>query len=167
MLASDGTRTGSSHVRVQISDENDEEPIFNDGPYIRYVRENEEPLHPVGYVVAKDRDEGSNAMVTYTLKTGTDRFLIEPNDGLIRTKVKLDRESNDNEFKVIVVGTDKGSNPKKGEVEVTIKVTDANDQEPYFEQPVFNAEVEECGAIGDKITQVSVMSVESVISTGC
>lgn len=166
VLASDGTRTGTSRVRVEISDQNDEEPIFDEGPYVRYVRENEEPSHHVGYVVAKDRDEGSNAMITYSLKTGMDKFSIEPNTGLIRTKVKLDRESNDNEFKVIVVGTDQGINPKKGEVDVTIMVTDANDQEPIFSRSIFNAQVEECGAIGQEVTQV-IKTPTSVMVTKC
>ena len=71
-----------------------------DGPYIRKVEENKEPGKAVGYVLAKDRDEKDNAMITYSLRRHTDRFLIEPNTGLIRTKVKLDRESNDNHFKV-------------------------------------------------------------------
>jgi len=139
---------------ISVSDVNDKKPVFPDGPYLREVRENEEPGEAVGFVLAKDQDDKENAIITYTLLRHTDRFLIEPNTGLIRTKVKLDRESNDNRFIVKVRATDSGRRPLYGETEVTIDVTDANDQYPYFEKDETKATVLECGEIGDTVATV-------------
>ena len=58
VFASDGTRTGSANVRVTVSDVNDERPEFLDGPYVRKVKENQKAGAVVGYVTAKDKDEG-------------------------------------------------------------------------------------------------------------
>ena len=124
MFASDGIRFGSSIIKVNVKDRNDERPEFTDGPYKRTVKENEKPGEQVGYVLAKDRDEKENAMITYSLVRGNDRFRIDPNTGLITTRVTLDRESSDNTFKVLVRATDSGSPPLKGETEVTITVQD-------------------------------------------
>ena len=154
VFASDGTRTGSSTIMISVSDVNDQKPVFPDGPYVREVKENEEPGEAVGFVLARDQDDKENAIITYTLRRHTDRFLIEPNTGLIRTKVKLDRESNDNQFTVLIRATDSGRPPLYGETEVTIKVTDANDQYPYFEKDVTKVTVLECGAIGDTVATV-------------
>ena len=154
VFASDGIRFGSSIIKVNVKDRNDERPEFTDGPYKRTVKENEKPGEQVGYVLAKDRDEKENAMITYSLVRGNDRFRIDPNTGLITTRVTLDRESSDNTFKVLVRATDSGSPPLKGETEVTITVQDANDQHPYFEQDSTTVSVLECGAIGDTVTKL-------------
>ena len=94
-------------------------------------------------------------MITYSLVRGNDRFRIDPNTGLITTRVTLDRESSDNSFKVVVRATDSGTPPLQGETEVTITVLDANDQHPYFEKDSTTVSVLECGAIGDTVTTLS------------
>lgn len=66
VFASDGTRTGSANIRVTVSDVNDETPEFLDGPYLRTVQENQKPGAVVGYVTAKDKDEGRNRLVVLT-----------------------------------------------------------------------------------------------------
>lgn len=153
VFASDGVRTGSATVKVTITDVNDETPEFTDGPYIRYVQENQKPGAVVGYVTAKDRDEGSNAFITYELVN--DRFTIDPNTGLIRTKKMLNREIEDNEFTVTVTATNLKSDTKlQGRVQVIIRVTDANDEYPYFTQAKFTTKMAECADIGERVTQV-------------
>ena len=155
VFAYDGRRTGSATVKIIISDVNDKAPEFTDGPYIRYVLENQKSGAFVGFVTAKDKDEGSNALITYSLIIDAGRFTINVNTGLIRTIVKLDRESNDNEFKIRVAATDQGIKSLMGTVEVIIKVTDANDQYPYFTRELINARMSECVNIGDRVTTVS------------
>ena len=154
MFASDGIRFGSSVIKINIQDRNDQRPEFLDGPYEREVKENEKPGERVGFVLARDRDDRDNAMITYSLIRGNDRFRIDPNTGLITTRVMLDRESRDNSFKVTVRATDSGTPPLTGETEVTIVVLDANDQHPYFEEESTTVNVLECGSIGDKVATV-------------
>ena len=154
VFASDGTRTGSANVRVIISDVNDETPKFLDGPYVRQVQENQKAGEVVGYVTAKDKDEGQNRLIVYSLLIDAGRFRIHPNTGLIRTKVVLDRESNDNKFVIVVAATDGGKIPLQGTVKVTILVTDANDMHPYFVNDRIIANINECTYIGDVVTKV-------------
>jgi hypothetical protein len=154
VFSSDGTRTGSANVRVTISDVNDEVPEFLDAPYNRSVQENQEPGEVVGYVTAKDKDEGQNRLIKYSLLVDAGRFTIDPNTGLIRTKVVLDRESNDNKFIIVVAATDGGEIALQGTVKVNIVVTDANDMHPYFLENMIVATVNECTYIGDEVARV-------------
>lgn len=155
VFASDGTRTGSASVIVKITDVNDEKPRFLDGPYFRSVQENQKKGASVGHVTANDKDIGTNAMITYSLtRNAGGKFTIEENTGLIRTNAVLDRESNENVFKIIVAATDHGKNALKGSVEVTINVTDYNDQHPYFEKENLETTMKECAPIGSKVAQV-------------
>ncbi|XP_010018643.1 PREDICTED: protocadherin beta-15-like, partial [Nestor notabilis] len=52
---------------VDISDVNDNAPVFNQTSYTMYVRENSVPTVLVGTISAVDADVGSNAKVTYSL----------------------------------------------------------------------------------------------------
>ncbi|KFQ54915.1 Protocadherin beta-15, partial [Nestor notabilis] len=51
---------------VDISDVNDNAPVFNQTSYTMYVRENSVPTVLVGTISAVDADVGSNAKVTYS-----------------------------------------------------------------------------------------------------
>ena len=142
---------------------NDETPKFNDGPYLRVVQENQKEGAIVGYVTATDQDEGENSMITYSLLQNADRFVIDPNTGLIRTSKILDRESDKfNKFIITVEATDHGKNSLKSSVEVNILVTDANDQYPFFVKPVYEATLLECTFIGDHVTTVAAKDDDEV-----
>ena len=75
--------------------------------------------------------------------------------GLIRTKVVLDRESNDNRFEIVVAAADGGKQSLQGTTKVTVLVTDANDMYPYFTLTHMTADINECTDIGDAVTRVS------------
>ena len=95
-------------------------------------------------------------MILYSLVDDAGRrFTIDPNTGLIRTRVVLDRESNDNEFIVTVAATDGGETSLQGVVKVTVQVTDTNDMHPYFVENVITTDVSECTDIGDVVAKVS------------
>uniref|UniRef100_A0A663EWB0 Cadherin domain-containing protein n=1 Tax=Aquila chrysaetos chrysaetos TaxID=223781 RepID=A0A663EWB0_AQUCH len=59
--------TAADTFTVDISDVNDNVPVFNQTSYTMYVRENNVPTVLVGAVSASDADEGPNAKVTYSL----------------------------------------------------------------------------------------------------
>ncbi|RMB96906.1 hypothetical protein DUI87_26977 [Hirundo rustica rustica] len=54
-------------LSVDVSDVNDNAPVFNQTSYTMYVRENNVPTVFVGAVSAADADVGLNAKVTYSL----------------------------------------------------------------------------------------------------
>ncbi|NXE15510.1 PCDBF protein, partial [Lophotis ruficrista] len=59
--------TTTQTFTVDISDINDNVPVFNQTSYTMYVRENNVPTVLVGAVTASDADEGPNAKVMYSL----------------------------------------------------------------------------------------------------
>ena len=54
---------GIATVIVEITDANDNPPIFTPSTFFFTVPENQPPLTFVGNVTAQDRDTGSNALV--------------------------------------------------------------------------------------------------------
>ncbi|KAG6921427.1 protocadherin beta 1, partial [Chelydra serpentina] len=53
-------------IRVQLSDINDNPPVFNESLYVMYLKENNPPGLLIGTVHAADLDTEQNAKVTYT-----------------------------------------------------------------------------------------------------
>ncbi|XP_068725251.1 protocadherin-like protein isoform X1 [Montipora capricornis] len=137
-------RTGSCDVVIWIRDINDNAPRFPDDIYEGGVQENQSPGARVMELSAVDDDdpnESGNAIMSYELiDDSSGRFRIERDTGLIRTRVKLDREEED-EYLLVVNATDGGNPALSGHVEVKVKVTDANDHPPRFEERIFLASV--------------------------
>lgn len=148
-------RTGSCDVVIWIRDINDNAPRFPDDSYEGGVRENKSPGALVMVLSAVDDDdpnENGNAIMSYELiddSNGT--FRIERDTGLIRTRVRLDREQTD-EYLLVVNATDRGTPALWGQVEVKVKVTDANDHVPRFEEREFFVSVFENATIDSSVT---------------
>lgn len=148
-------RTGSCDVVIWIRDINDNAPRFPDDLYEGRVRENQSADALVMKLSAVDDDdpnENGNAIMSYELIYDPFRlFRIERDTGLIRTRKKLDREETD-EYLLKVNVTDRGTPALWGQVEVKVKVTDANDHAPRFEKREFFASVFENAAIHSSVT---------------
>ena len=148
-------RTGWCDVIIRVRDVNDNSPKFPDDTYEGIVRENQLPGATVMTISAVDDDdpnENGNAIMTYKLLDDADGlFKIDRDSGLITTRATLDREQTD-QFKLVVKATDRGATALSGQVEVKVKVSDANDQRPQFITKTFSATVSENAAIGSSIT---------------
>ncbi|XP_039339415.1 protocadherin beta-16-like isoform X14 [Mauremys reevesii] len=57
-------------IRVQLSDINDNPPVFNESSYVMYLKENNPPGLLIGTVRAADLDTEQNAKVTYSALPG-------------------------------------------------------------------------------------------------
>lgn len=139
-LAIDGgdePHTSTATVSLTILDENDNRPNFELAYYEFKVPENHPQEKVVGQVVAKDRDSENNGIVTYTIAENSKNvipFKLDPN-GFLKTKRPLDRES-EKRYDFTIIATDQGS-PKRlsSSVNVTVLVSDTNDNGPYFVTP--------------------------------
>jgi len=98
----------------------------------------------VGVVTAVDKDEGTNAEISYSLKSVEDytKFTVDASSGEIKTAVALDRETTD-QHSIRVVSRDKGPPYREAEVNVVINVSDINDHRPAFGQRHYFVEVKE------------------------
>lgn len=126
-------------VTVEIQFINQYQPQFEFDTYAFSVREDVDPLHFVGAVLATDRDVGSFGEISYAITGGNpDRFFIDASSGRIGVLTALDRETNDS-YALTIAAYDGGVSASElsrmvGTSVATISVLDANDNPPSPEQ---------------------------------
>uniref|UniRef100_A0A3B3BCJ3 Si:ch73-379j16.2 n=1 Tax=Oryzias melastigma TaxID=30732 RepID=A0A3B3BCJ3_ORYME len=128
--------------RIQVSDVNDNKPVFNQNPFEFYLEENNQPGNSVFSVKADDNDVSENAAITYHLsrsdsqKADVTSFLnINSETGEISALKSFDFESVKT-FQFHVVATDSGSPPLSSNVTVNVFILDQNDNAPVILYPV-------------------------------
>uniref|UniRef100_A0A7N5P8Q8 Protocadherin beta 5 n=1 Tax=Ailuropoda melanoleuca TaxID=9646 RepID=A0A7N5P8Q8_AILME len=123
-------RSGTTVVRIEVVDINDNAPQFLQSLYEVQVPENSPLNSLVVAVSAQDLDSGTYGNVVYTLFQGdevTQPFVIDENTGEIRLKKALDFEAT-RYYNVEIAGTDGGG--LSGKCTVAIEVVDVNDNAP-------------------------------------
>uniref|UniRef100_H2ZF81 Cadherin domain-containing protein n=1 Tax=Ciona savignyi TaxID=51511 RepID=H2ZF81_CIOSA len=155
-------KTGQLDVYIDISDVNDNPPVFDFSRYTVRLSENEPVGRDVITLNATDQDIGQNAMLTYRIdRSQSDPgfiFEIESNSGRIYLNKKLDFEQVV-QHKLVVEARDEGSEPQVGSTVVIVEVTDVNDNEPQINVIFLDAgeaKVSEGAEPGDYIARVSV-----------
>jgi hypothetical protein len=90
-------------------------------------------------VQAVDPDEEANGKLMYKFTQPSDMFEIDPFEGVIKTHHRpgfyLDRELVPN-YTLIIVAQDLGSPPKQAYQVLIVRISDINDNEPYFEREI-------------------------------
>ncbi|NWZ88127.1 PCDG4 protein, partial [Poecile atricapillus] len=123
----------SREVVLEVSDVNDNAPVFEEAAYSAYVAENNAAgaLSVVLKVRATDADSGSNGRVSYSFGRVSDAvralFTIDSNSGEVRTAGLLDFEEK-NKYIFGVEARDGGG--LTDHCEVQIEITDENDNAP-------------------------------------
>ncbi|XP_061312475.1 protocadherin beta-4-like [Pezoporus flaviventris] len=126
---------------VDISDVNDNAPVFNQTSYTMYVRENNVPTVLVGTVSAVDADMGPNAKVTYSLIPAhltqhppCSCISVNSENGDVFVLRPLDYEQV-RQIEVMVSASDAGSPPLSTNVTICLVVVDQNDNAPLVLYP--------------------------------
>ncbi|XP_061163889.1 protocadherin Fat 4-like [Saccostrea echinata] len=145
-------------VVITVSDQNDNFPRFQEGVYITSVREDVPISTSVFTVSASDADSGDNGRIVYILAGGSvdniqDTFSVNSNSGEIKTKVDLDRETQDS-YNLIVEARDTGSPPKTGTTTVRVTLIDVNDNSPKF-TTIFSVNIPEDLPVNSFVIQVT------------
>ncbi|XP_036378978.1 protocadherin alpha-10-like [Megalops cyprinoides] len=130
-------------IRVEISDINDNSPMFSQDPYTLYLLENNAPGASIFTVSASDADEGENALVSYSfghVSAGSGHsvasFLnINPENGNIYALKSFDFESQKT-FQFQVVAKDSGRPSLSSNVTVNVYILDQNDNAPVILSPM-------------------------------
>uniref|UniRef100_A0A8C8SDR6 Protocadherin-16 n=1 Tax=Pelusios castaneus TaxID=367368 RepID=A0A8C8SDR6_9SAUR len=123
-------KTGTSTVRVSVTDENDNSPRLSEERYFFTVPENQLPGSRVGRVTASDRDTGPNSRLTYRLQHDPN-FLIHMQSGELTAKRSLDREQQSS-YQLLVIVQDGGTPPRSVTGTIYVTVLDENDNVPTF-----------------------------------
>ncbi|XP_075213856.1 cadherin 99C [Lycorma delicatula] len=154
VTAKDGApdpRIATATVTIQVTDIEDELPIFHLTTYEATVPENV-PDYIVTQVKADDPD--TKKQITYVIKQGpTDLFSVDAKTGVIRTLKGLDFEKDSQH--VLIVGTLENNNNQPGATtKVIISVEDRNDIPPVFLSVPRPITLDDDVAIGTKVTSL-------------
>ncbi|XP_032559240.1 protocadherin gamma-B5-like [Chiroxiphia lanceolata] len=131
----------SREVVLEVSDVNDNAPVFEEASYSAYVRENNLVGALVLRVVARDSDAGANGRVSYWLSGGSagaagaaPLVSVEARSGAVYAQRSLDYEQC-REFAVAVRAQDGGSPARSSTATVRVFVLDQNDNAPRVLYP--------------------------------
>ncbi|NWQ72692.1 PCDB4 protein, partial [Neopipo cinnamomea] len=118
--------TTTQTFTVDISDVNDNAPVFNQTSYTMYVHENNVPSVLVGALSAADADVGLNAKVTYSLspvqaagRPSCSCLSVNSENGQVFVLRALDYEQM-RQSEVVVSASDAGSPPLRANVTVRL-----------------------------------------------
>ncbi|VEN33936.1 unnamed protein product, partial [Callosobruchus maculatus] len=144
-------------IHLEVTDINDNAPEFDGPVYHANVMEVSDPGTSVLQVLATDKDEGNNSVITYSLanspETHSGWFQIDPRSGLVTTREHVDCET-DPVPRLTVVATDNGFPPLSSSAVVLVTIHDVNDNEPIFDQSFYNVTVAENETEGRCILKV-------------
>lgn len=139
---------------INVTDANDNPPVFDTQIYNATVLEEEYPPIFVTKVSAKDADSNENGQITYYLLNNYDEsFIIDEYNGEISTNIKLDREEI-NSYELIIQAKDQGYNKMSGTATVLVSVIDKNDNPPRFTR-LFSVNVTENSDIGSFVIKIT------------
>ncbi|XP_043267778.1 cadherin-23 [Venturia canescens] len=141
--------TGTTAILVKIQDVEDQPPEFIAMTPVARISENVRIGTSVLQVRAIDGDKGINNRVTYSITEGPKYlFDIDATSGIVFTRGQLDREAEENSdgtfiLEITVKEVSKMVPPPSVSTEVTIILTDVNDETPRFRSPRYLAEINE------------------------
>ncbi|KAK5599862.1 Protocadherin-18, partial [Crenichthys baileyi] len=127
-------KSGSTLLKISISDSNDNSPAFDEQAYVISLLENS----PLGTLIidlnATDPDEGTNGKIVYSFSSHVspkilEMFKINPENGHITLIKKVDYETTAS-YELDVQAQDLGPNSIPGLCKIVVKVVDVNDNKP-------------------------------------
>ncbi|KAG7518026.1 protocadherin gamma-A2-like [Solea senegalensis] len=134
--------SSSVTLTLQISDVNDNAPVFERSSYEAYIVENNTPGLSVFTVKARDADWNQNARVSYILEDSSVNGVpvssyvsVSADSGVIHAVRSFDYEQI-KDFHFCVKAQDGGSPPLSSNVTVKILIQDQNDNPPQVLYPV-------------------------------
>ncbi|XP_062580602.1 protocadherin-9-like [Saccostrea cucullata] len=132
-------KTGSAEILVQVSDLNDNAPVFENDNLNFNVPENFGRNVTVGVLLVSDGDSGENNRVSFSIdpksKPGLP-FEVFSNGSMIAVN-SLDREEH-SAYTFDVIAKDHGVPSQSTRANVTVRVLDMNDNAPVFIFPTIN-----------------------------
>ena len=131
-----GGRESNASLEITITDTNDHSPVFSPDDLNFTITEDISTGAELTVVSATDRDQGSNALLTYSLsgENLSDEFTIDAISGAITINRGLDYELRQ-EYLLNITGADGGTPQREGYLTITVNVQDANDNSPNFTNP--------------------------------
>ncbi|NXI06160.1 PCDGD protein, partial [Pachycephala philippinensis] len=136
----DPVRSGTAQIKINVTDANDNPPVFTKEIYKVRLMENLPEGSLAFQVKATDNDEGTNAEITYAFsdiaKSVRQLFSLDPRTGDVKVTGPLDYEER-KYYEASVEGKDGGG--LTAHAKVHIDIIDVNDNAPTFSLlPILN-----------------------------
>ncbi|XP_073470336.1 protocadherin-17 isoform X5 [Aquarana catesbeiana] len=148
-------------IKVEILDINDNSPKFASDQIDIDISENASPGTRFPLTTAQDPDLGSNGLRTYKIRGDSGLFSLDIKSRGDGTKVPelviqraLDREEQSHHT-LILTAFDGGNPPRSANLQINIKVIDANDNSPVFESKSYTVEIAENSPLGKMIIDLN------------
>ncbi|XP_069950928.1 neural-cadherin-like isoform X3 [Cherax quadricarinatus] len=134
----DPSLEGVCSFTVEITDINDNPPLFDRQKYIENVKQDTNVGTNILRVSASDEDADNNGAIIYNLTSAAnpgdlEYFEVQPESGWIILKKPLDRES----YRLTAVAQDRGFPPLSRTVDVQIDVVDRANNPPVWTQSIY------------------------------
>ncbi|XP_076149191.1 protocadherin gamma-A11-like [Alosa pseudoharengus] len=160
-------------LSLQISDVNDNAPVFEKSSYEASILENNSPGLSIFAIRAQDADWNQNARISYMLEESTINgasvsgyVSVNADSGVINALRSFDYEQI-KDFQFHVRAQDGGSPPRNSNVSVRISIQDQNDNAPQVLYPVHTGSslvaeiVPRSADVGYLVTKVVAVDVDS------
>ncbi|CAI5780365.1 protocadherin gamma-B5-like isoform X18 [Podarcis lilfordi] len=155
-------KTGTAQIRINVTDVNDNRPVFTQEVYKVSLRENTPLGSPVLQVAASDKDEGTNAQIRYHFSNIPAnvqlKFRVDPINGTITLIDLLDFEETE-KYTMMVTAKDGGGLLTHCNIEIT--VLDENDNAPEVTLASMFSPVPEDSLPGTVIALINVNDKDS------
>ncbi|XP_053279440.1 protocadherin Fat 3a [Pleuronectes platessa] len=151
-----------STVNINLTDVNDNAPMFNHDVYSAVVSEDANIGESVVQLLAEDADSQLNGAILYSIVSGDrdNQFFIDPLSGVIKVNKQLDHETVSS-YSLAIRALDSGIPPMSSNVMVNIDISDINDNPPTFSPANLSTVIQENKPIGTTILQLSVIDQDS------
>ncbi|XP_033953238.1 protocadherin Fat 3a isoform X4 [Pseudochaenichthys georgianus] len=149
-------------VNINLTDVNDNAPMFSREPYTAVVSEDATTGESVVQLVAEDVDSQLNGAILYSIISGDrdNQFFMDPLRGVIKVNKPLDRETVPS-YSLAIRALDSGIPPMSSTVIVNIDISDINDNPPTFSPANLTTVIQENKPISTSILQLSVIDQDS------
>ncbi|XP_005062729.1 PREDICTED: protocadherin gamma-B5-like, partial [Ficedula albicollis] len=158
----DPPRTGTAQLWINVTDANDNPPVFAQDRFRVSLREDAVPGSTVLNVSASDADAGTNAHITYGFGKMPgkvlQKFTVDAQRGTITLQEALDFEDT-RSFSLAVEATDGGGSVAHCKVEV--EVLDVNDNPPEITVLSLSSPVPEDAPVGTVVALLNVDDPDS------
>ncbi|KAI2804340.1 hypothetical protein BLOT_003322, partial [Blomia tropicalis] len=143
VMANDGKFETTVSVNIEILDENDNQPVFEQENYIVSIPFDSHPGRTVIQVHATDPDSANNGEVTYWIKNTHGIFEIDAKTGLVRLVSALPNNKQNATYQMEVFAQDHGITPNIGKAILVVRSSNTHNHPPKFEQFYYSVEVDE------------------------
>ncbi|XP_027761217.1 protocadherin gamma-B5-like [Empidonax traillii] len=158
----DPPRSGTAQLWINVTDANDNPPVFAQGQYHTSLREDTPPGSTVLNISASDADAGTNAHITYGFGKMPgkvlQKFVMDAKMGTITLKEGLDFEDTRG-YALLVEARDGGGLVAHCKVEV--EVLDVNDNAPEIEILSLSSPVPEDAPAGTVVALLKIRDRDS------